>query len=114
MTKKIATKNTDWGRYKSDLVKQTDYQKFGDGLRFVITGSSEQRRRLEEYLEQQYQMNKLQFGIHESKGLLITCLVKNHHREHVHFVDGMDGGYAIAAKKMKKRIRESKHVPRKS
>jgi hypothetical protein len=113
MTKKIATKNTDWGRYKSDLVKQTDYQKFGNGLRFVITGSSEQRTRLENYLDQQFQMEKLQYGIHESKGLLITCLVKNHHREHIHFVDGMDGGYAMAANNMKKRIQDSKRLRRK-
>jgi hypothetical protein len=104
MTKRIVTKNTDWGRYKTDLVKQTDYQKFGDGLRFVISGTEAQRIELEQFLEQEYKKENLHFGVHGSRGLLITCLIKNHHREHVHFVDGMDGGYAMAAKKMKKRM----------
>jgi hypothetical protein len=33
---------------------------------------------------------------------MITCFITNYHREHVHFVDGADGGYVFAAQKIKK------------
>jgi len=35
---------------------------------------------------------------------LMTCLVFERHGQQVHFVDGADGGYAAAAKEMKKRL----------
>jgi hypothetical protein len=34
----------------------------------------------------------------------MTCLVFERNGRQVHFVDGADGGYAIAAKSMKQRI----------
>lgn len=111
MNRKIATKNTDWGRYKQDLVKHADYHKFGDGLRFVISGTADQREKLEAFLQQQFKKGFLNFGVHSSSGLIITCLIKNHHREHVHFVDGADGGYAMAAKQMKQREKLKGVIP---
>jgi len=38
---------------------------------------------------------------------LMTCLVFERHGRQVHFIDGADGGYAIAAKKLKHRARKS-------
>jgi hypothetical protein len=34
---------------------------------------------------------------------MITCLVFQYEKEHVHFVDGADGGYANAARDLKER-----------
>ena len=34
-----------------------------------------------------------------------TCLVFQYEKEHVHFVDGDDGGYAHAARALKERER---------
>jgi len=31
----------------------------------------------------------------------MTCLIFNHEGNHVHFVDGADGGYAMAARPLK-------------
>jgi len=36
----------------------------------------------------------------------MTCLVFQRHGKQIHFVDSSDGGYAIAAKMMKKMIKE--------
>jgi hypothetical protein len=36
----------------------------------------------------------------------MTCLVFERGGQQVHFVDGADGGYALAAKDMKQRMKE--------
>lgn len=107
MKNRTETKNTDWGRYKSDLIKHVDFRKFSEALRFVASGTSEERKEMEVFLEMLYKEGKLYYGVHSSSSLIITCYVTNYHREHIHFVDGVDGGYAMAAKKMKKQIAES-------
>ena len=38
---------------------------------------------------------------------LMTCLVFEREGRQVHFVDGADGGYALAAKAMKARMKRS-------
>jgi hypothetical protein len=35
----------------------------------------------------------------------MTCLVFDRRGDHVHFVDGADGGYAMAALRMKERLK---------
>ncbi|MDX1977698.1 MAG: DUF3095 domain-containing protein [Pseudanabaenaceae cyanobacterium bins.68] len=93
----------DWSKFKSQLVESTDYQKFDDALRMVISGDSHQRQALQAYLEYELSLGNLTYGIHVSNRALVTCLVFERHGRQVHFVDGADGGYAIAAKKLKQR-----------
>ena len=45
---------------------------------------------------------ELRYGMHVSATALMTCLVGSAvGHDHVHFVDGGDGGYTIAAKGLK-------------
>lgn len=104
MARKITTKYTDWGRYKSDLIQHVDFRKFSEGLRFVAAGTVGEREEMESFLEKEFQQGNMYYGVHNSKSLIITCYVTNYHKEHIHFVDGVDGGYAMAAKKMKRQI----------
>ncbi|WP_234568400.1 DUF3095 family protein [Rhodohalobacter sp. 614A] len=101
MEKKISTKHVHWGEYKADAITHVDFRKFDDGLRFVASGTKAERDEVETYLNQMFTDGKLNFGVHSSKSLIITCYVSNHEKEHIHFVDGIDGGYAMASKKMK-------------
>ena len=97
------TSETDWGSYKSDLIKQADYKKFGDGLRFVATGTIKQRMELTDYLDEMFEKGKLAYGVHPSFAAMITCYVKKYQKDHIHFVDGTDGGYAKASQELKER-----------
>ena len=106
MRKKVKTENTDWGNYKQILIENSDYRKFDEVLRMIISGTLEQRNQLTVYLEQLHKEKKIVFGIHASPNALITCLVFNYDTDHVHFLDGADGGYAMAAKDMKKQLKE--------
>jgi hypothetical protein len=102
---KIKLPDMDWGAYKENTVATTDYKKFDDMLRMVIAGNKSQRKLLTRYLENSYRKNKLVYGLHVSDRALMTCLVFERNGSQVHFIDGADGGYAAAAKVMKRRIR---------
>lgn len=100
------TSNTDWGLYKTDMALNSDHRKFDDMLRLVISGSPDQRRRLEAFLQEQYEQDQLAYGLHIADAAMITCMVFQYHREHVHFVDGKNGGYVSASKKLKTRLQQ--------
>ena len=106
MHKKVKTENIDWGRYKRSLITNTDYRKFDEILRMILSGTLEQRSQLTVYLEQLHKKRKIVFGIHASPNALITCLVFNYDTDHIHFLDGSNGGYAMAAKEMKRQLKE--------
>ena len=96
---------TDWSRYKSDLSLNSDYRKFDDMLRVVITGKKEQRKKLEKYLDGLFKKSKLAYGMHVTDAAMVTCMVFEYHRNHIHFVDGSNGGYVMASRQLKKQIK---------
>ncbi len=95
------TSDTDWSRYKSDAVANTDFRKFDGCLRLVLAGDASQRKQLTDRLDARRRAGELTFGIHVSDSAIMTCLVRQRQYEHVHFVDASGGGYAAAAKQMK-------------
>lgn len=100
---KKETSETNWGDYKPDLIRHADYKKFGDGLRFVASGTIQQRMEMTQFLEEQFGKKKLAYGVHASFAAMVTCFVKNYQSNHIHFVDGTDGGYAKASQELKNR-----------
>jgi hypothetical protein len=102
---KIKTGAFNWGDYKQIVTESTDFKKFDDALRMVISGTTRQRQKLTDYLEAKFQEGRLVYGFHVSDRALMTCLVFERDGRQVHFVDGADGGYALAAKEMKERMK---------
>lgn len=105
------TKAVRWSRYRQELVENTDFRKFDGVLRMVIDGSEAQQAKIQAYLDKQFTAGTLCYGIHKSSEALVTCIVFSHDRQHTHFVDGGDGGYALAAKMLKEQLR-TKLAPR--
>ena len=97
------TSETQWGTYREDMESHTDYRKMDGTLRQVLAGTVPQRQELEAYLQKQYEQGNLIYGLDKSDAAMITCLVFQYEKEHVHFVDGADGGYAHAARALKER-----------
>lgn len=104
ITFNIKSSNLDWGALKAIIIAASDYEKFDDMLRMVIAGDEAKRKTLTSYLEENYRKGKLVYGLHVSDRALMTCLVFEYKGRQVHFIDGADGGYAVAAKAMKQRI----------
>lgn len=95
-------------QYRRSMRTHSDHRKFDDMLRMVLDCSAQQLADLRDYLEQAYQAGELYYGLHESDSSLMTCLVQGMaDGEHLHFIDGSDGGYAMAAKQLKEQFQAS-------
>ena len=104
MRRNVVTDSTNWGEYKRNLIINTDYRKFDEMLRMVIPGSEQQRQRLRSVLEEYRDRGLIVFGIHVAPASLITCIVTNYDKDHVHFLDASNGGYAMAARELKQQL----------
>jgi hypothetical protein len=88
--------------YRNELRDNTDYRRFDDTLRILVDCGAAQGDAIEALLESHAQQGNLRYGVHRSDSALMTCLVFNLDKgEHIHFVDGSDGGFTAAAKNMK-------------
>ncbi|MDD2894385.1 MAG: DUF3095 domain-containing protein [Aliarcobacter sp.] len=94
-----------WGQYKNRIIRTTDTEKFDDMLRMVITTTKKESLELENYLQKEYENKNLVYGIHRSDSALMTCLIFQRHGKHIHFVDSSNGGYALASKELKNRLK---------
>ena len=84
--------------YRSDIAMNSDFRKFDDGLKMTIDVDSVQLSRIEEYLRQAEAEGVCRYGLHRQDSALITCFVPTPlMRDHMHFIDGASGGYAMAA-----------------
>ena len=93
-----------WQGYQDRLVETSDYKKFDDMLRMVLSGSEQQRQQLQQRLAQLYAKGNIVYGLHVSDRALMTCLVMDRFGQQVHFLDGADGGYTRAATMMKQQL----------
>jgi hypothetical protein len=96
----------DGSAYPAELVQNTDFRKFDEALRMVLDVSNEQLSVITEELERERSRGEIVYGIHTAPSALITCFVKAYAGDHVHFVDGANGGYALAARQLKKQLAE--------
>lgn len=88
----------DPGRYLAQLVANSDYRKFDDGLRMTLDCSPALADALEQRLTEARQSGLVLFGTHRQSGSVMTCITPSvYQANHVHFVDGAAGGYAAAA-----------------
>ncbi|SEI38589.1 Protein of unknown function [Allopseudospirillum japonicum] len=101
MATNIKTSGYAWGNYKADMLARTDYRKLEQGLRLIVAGTYQQQAQLVDYLHQQQNLGQLFFGIHSAQAALLTCMIFDPAKDHFHFVDAADGGYALAAKQLK-------------
>ncbi len=88
----IDTKAVKWSAYRNELVENSDFRKFDGMLRMVMDGSEAQANQLQHFLAAEHQAGKLVYGIHKSREALVTCIVQSYSGNHMHFVDGSDGG----------------------
>lgn len=102
---KFYLKNSKAGKnYLQKLVELTDTLAIDGRINTVIIGTSEQRISLISFLDHLESSNKIKYGLHVSQESVMSCYVRDMGtNEHIHFVDGADGGYTRAANSLKKK-----------
>lgn len=91
--------------YRNAMRSHSDYRKFDDMLRMILDCSPKQVTELSEYLDLARERGDLCYGIHQSQTSRMTCFVEGlGDGNHIHFIDGGDGGYASAAKNMNEQM----------
>jgi hypothetical protein len=93
-------------QYLYKLVELSDTLVIDGKINTVISGTKEQRLRLATALDKLEANNEIVYGLHISKASVMSCYVRNLDEDHIHFVDGDDGGYTKAASILKKKIKD--------
>lgn len=92
----------DTGRYYVQrLVELTDTMVIDGRINTVVAGTSDQRRHLDDRLRAMEGDGLLTYGLFVSRESVMSCYVRDRRDKHIHFVDGADGGYTMAAKMWK-------------
>lgn len=107
---KLYFKTRKGKQYLYKLVDMSDTLVIDGKINTVITGTREQREKLQKRLEKLEAENQILFGLHVSSESVMSCYVRNLEDQHVHFVDGADGGYTKAAGVLKKKIAAILHT----
>ena len=100
-------------RFRRELVENTDFRKFDDGLRTTLDCPSELADVIDARLEDAQRRGACFFGTHRQLAANLTCFVPSPTQaNHVHFVDGASGGYAFAALNLKREYCDAASVPK--
>jgi hypothetical protein len=92
-------------RYRREVARNSDFRKFDDGLKMTIDVDPERLRRIEARLDEAAIAGICHYGLHRQDSALMTCIVPTPvSHDHIHFIDGAAGGYAMAASRLKRQI----------
>ena len=88
--------------YVQQVVENSDFRKYDDGLRMVLDCAPELERSLSGRLAAAASAGIARYGLHRQDAAMMTCFTPSALRsDHVHFIDGARGGYASAAVALK-------------
>ena len=89
--------------YLNSLVDLSDTLVIDGKINTVISGTAAQRKLLEAALDALEKNGEIFYGLFVSKESIMSCYVRNMKDDHIHFVDGAEGGYTKAAMVLKKK-----------
>jgi len=88
--------------YVQQVVENSDFRKYDDGLRMILDCTPELEGALTKVLAAEAAAGIVRYGLHRQDAAMMTCFTPSALRsDHVHFIDGARGGYASAASALK-------------
>jgi hypothetical protein len=92
--------------YLMQLVDMSDTLVIDGKINTVISGTIKQREQLETALNELEASGLIRYGLYVSKESVMSCYVRSLDQNHIHFVDGSEGGYTKAAGVLKKKFHD--------
>ncbi len=84
--------------YARQTGRNTDHRKFEDGLKMTLDCDDRTVAWMRQFLSPLKAQGKIRYGLVVQSEALVTCIVPSPFEDdHIHFVDGANGGYAVAA-----------------
>jgi Protein of unknown function (DUF3095) len=88
--------------YLRQVVENSDFRKFADGLRMILDCTPDLADAIEKRLAVAASAGTVRYGLHRQDAAVMTCFTPSPtNSDHVHFIDGARGGYASAAMALK-------------
>jgi DUF3095 family protein len=92
-------------KYLSEVAANSDFRKFDDALRMIVDCSPGMAQKIEDTLSVAAGDGHIRYGCHREDAAIMTCFAPSPSQpSHVHFIDGAQGGYALAAAALKQRL----------
>jgi hypothetical protein len=90
--------------YLRGIAQLSDTLVIDGRINTIIAGTAKQRRQLVESLDQMESAGDIHYGLHACAESVMSCYVRDRRDEHIHFIDGIGGGYTMAATVLKKKL----------
>lgn len=97
--------------YLKQVISNSDTLMIDGRINTIISGTEAQRLQLIAYLVEKEKARSLIFGHHVSGESIMTCYIRNRNKDHIHFVDGSNGGYTQAAVEIKNKLGLARNEP---
>ncbi len=109
LTRKNLLSRVQVVEYLEETLVNSDYKKIDGILKMVIDCTIEEKDNLITILKTYFDKKQIFYGIHLSESTLMTCVVHDmKDNQHIHFIDGNNGGYTFAAKDLKAQMKAAK------
>ena len=93
-------------KYLFSVSQLSDTIMLDGSLTTVLSGTQKQMDFLRDYLEQLESNTKILYGLHTTYASIMSCYVEDMDKNHIHFVDGAEGGYTSAATVLKAKLKK--------
>lgn len=103
-------KNLPGRIYLEQVISNSDTLMIDGRINTIISGTEAQRLQLITFLLEKEKEGSLIFGHHASSESIMTCYIRNRNKDHIHFVDGSNGGYTKAAMEIKRKLQIKKEI----
>tara|TARA_B100000676_G_scaffold251444_1_gene256437 strand:- start:629 stop:1813 length:1185 start_codon:yes stop_codon:yes gene_type:complete len=94
-------------RYQKEMVINSDFRKVNGMLRLILDCTDEHCGAIEQMLDTMHDEQRIVYGSHRATQAIMACVAPDVvQNQHVHYIDGSEGGLWSAATGLKLQIRE--------
>ncbi|MFT4536470.1 MAG: hypothetical protein ACJA1A_002990 [Saprospiraceae bacterium] len=90
--------------YLKNIPTSSDTMMIDGAINTVFSGTQAKIDQFIEFIDELESVGKLNYGIHVTHSSIMSCYVESQKNNHIHFVDGTEGGYTRAAMMYKSKI----------